>query len=209
MSVIDRLASQLGRSDEAPNQALARDLAARRDNAGIAEVAGHLWQRDQAIRSDCIKVLYEIGEIDPALIAPFAADFVRLLSDKQNRLVWGAMTALGTIASIEADAIYTQVREIEAAIERGSVITVDHGIKVLAKLAVSSPERNTALFPRLLQHLATCRSKEVPQHSESTLIAVTATNRDAFVLVLDRRMPELTASQASRVKRTIKRAHSS
>ena len=42
MSVIDKLAYSLGRRDEVPNQELARDLAAKRDKAGIREIAENL-----------------------------------------------------------------------------------------------------------------------------------------------------------------------
>jgi hypothetical protein len=206
MSTIERIAARLGRSDEVPNKALARDLAARNDAAGIAEIAAHLWDRDAATRSDCIKVLYEAAELNPALVAPHAAAFVRLLGDKQNRMVWGGMSALAEIAPVAGDALSPHVAEIRAAMARGSVIAVDAGVKTLARLAAGSPERNAALFPVLLDHLATCRAKEVPQHAESSLVAVTPANRAAFVAVLERRLPELTPAQAARVKRVVKSA---
>lgn len=207
MGAIERIASKLGRQDEAQNQELARELAEHNDAAGIAEIAAHLWDRDTAVRSDCIKVLYEVGELKPELIAPYAADFVRLLGDKQNRLVWGGMSALATIATVAADALDPYAGEIQAAMARGSVITVDTGVKTLARLAASSAERNASLFPALLAHLETCRAKEVPQHAESTLVAVTPSNRAAFVAVLERRLPDLTPPQAARLQRLIRKVH--
>ncbi len=204
MIALDRIASRLGRQDEQPNKELARDLAERGDVAGISEIAAHLWDRDNAVRSDCIKVLYEAGELKPDLIAPYAMDFVRLLGDKQNRLVWGGMSALATIAIVAADKLYPHASEIQTAIAGGSVITVDEGIKTLARLASTSPDRNAALFPALIEHLETCRSKEVPQHAESTLVAVNPANRVSFIEVLERRFPELTPPQAARIKRILK-----
>ena len=47
MSVLNRLASSIGRRDEIPNQELARDLAARKDKAGIREIAENLWNKDK------------------------------------------------------------------------------------------------------------------------------------------------------------------
>jgi hypothetical protein len=73
-------------------------------------------------------------------------------------------------------------------------------VPVLVRLVATSPERNAALVPLLLDHLARCRVKEVPQHAESTLIAVNTTNRAAFVPLLERRLPELTPAQATRVR---------
>ena len=43
MSVLDRLASSLHRRDEVPNQELARDLSAKKDKAGIREIAENLF----------------------------------------------------------------------------------------------------------------------------------------------------------------------
>lgn len=204
-SALDRIASRQGRRDEVPNQELARDLAETEDVEAIREIAAHLWDRDLHVRSDCIKVLYELGERKPELIAPYAEEFLRLLTDRQNRMVWGAMTALGTIATVAADALYPRVEEIRTAMGRGSVIAVDNGVRALARLAASAPERNAALFPVLVEHLGRCRAKEVPQHAEQIAVAVTPENRAAFVAVLERRLPELTPPQATRVRRVIKR----
>ena len=94
--------SSLGRRDEVPNQELARDLATKKDKAGIREIAENLWNKDKNIQADCIKVLYEIGYLEPKLIADYAEDFVKLLKSKNNRLVWGGMTALAEVAKVES-----------------------------------------------------------------------------------------------------------
>src|SRR4030042_687161 len=98
MSVLRRLASAKARRDEAPNKELAKDLAKRKDRAAIGELAANLKSPDPEIRSDCVKVLYETGALDPELIADYAEEFLGLLGSKNNRMVWGGMTALATIA---------------------------------------------------------------------------------------------------------------
>src|SRR5262245_21792106 len=103
MTALDRIASRQGRRDEGPNFELARELAETGDAEAISLIAEHLWDNDQNVRSDCIKVLYELGELKPELIAPYADDFLRLLADKQMRMVRGGMTALATIATAAAD----------------------------------------------------------------------------------------------------------
>jgi len=106
MSVIERISYYRGIRDEVPNQELARDLAATGNTAGVKEIAEHLWDKNANVRSDCLKVLYETGYIDPELIAPYAGDFLKLLVSKQNRLVWGAMIALSCVASLKADLLF-------------------------------------------------------------------------------------------------------
>lgn len=206
MSVLDRLACRQHRRDEIPNQELARDLVAAGDREGIAELAANLTNRDANIQSDCLKTLYEIGYLDAALIAPYAAAFVKLLRSRNNRLVWGAMIALATVAALAADELYPQVGEIQKAMADGSVITVDNGVKALAAIAAHNPAYNRELFPFLLQHLAACHPKDVPQHSENALPAVNATNKAEFIAALEDRLDDLTAAQQTRVKKTIRLA---
>jgi hypothetical protein len=204
MSVIDRIAHNLGRRDEVPNQELARQLADIEDRAGIQEIAENLWHKNTNVQSDCIKVLYEVGYLKPELIAPYAGEFVKLLSSKHNRLVWGAMIALSTVATLAADELYPQREKIIKAMDKGSVITIDGGVLVLAGIASKNPAYNQELFPYLLNHLKTCRPKDVPQHAEKTMVAVDAGNKEAFIAVLEKRLEDMSPSQTARINKVIK-----
>ncbi|WP_180320576.1 hypothetical protein [Alkalihalobacterium alkalinitrilicum] len=100
MSVISLLASQLGQSDEVPNIELAHKLAKEKNHAGIEEIIENLSCKDKKIQHDCIKVAYEIGQVKPELIGMYALNFIELLKVHNNRLVWGGMMALSTIAEV-------------------------------------------------------------------------------------------------------------
>lgn len=206
MTVLNHLASSLGRRDEVPNQELARDLAAKKDKSGIREIAENLWNKDKNIQADCIKVLYETGYIEPALIAPYAEDFVKLLRSKNNRLVWGGMIALGVVAKPGADVVFEHFNEIKKAMDSGSVITKDNGVKVLADAASAKAEYNKVIFPHLLKHLQTCRPKDVAQHSEKALSAVNTSNKTEFIKALEKRMEDLSGAGLARVKKVIREA---
>jgi len=207
MSVLNRLASSLGRRDEIPNQELARDLAARRDQAGIRETAENLWNKDKNIQADCIKALYEVGYLEPKLIADYVEDFVKLLRSKNNRLVWGGMTALAAAAKANPDAVFQHLNEIKKAKEMGSVITVDNAISTLAYTAAANEEYNKVIFPYLLKHLSGCRPKEVPQHAEKTIPAVNSSNKADFIRALEKRIEDLSGSGIARLKKVIKQVH--
>ncbi|HKY55255.1 MAG TPA: hypothetical protein VJM08_13150 [Anaerolineales bacterium] len=207
MSILNRLATSLGRRDEVPNQELARDLAAKKDKEGIGEIAENLWNNDKNIQADCIKVLYEMGRIEPKLITDYTADFVKLLRSKNNRLAWGAMTALAEVAKADPNTVFQHLDVIKKAKETGSVITVDNAISALAYTAAANKNYNDAIFPYLLKHLSSCRPKEVPQHSEKTLPAVNASNKTDFIKVLEKRIEDLSGSGLSRVKKVIKQAN--
>jgi hypothetical protein len=206
MSVLARLASSQGRRDDVPNQELARELAETRDKAAIRELVAHLQDRDRNIQSDCIKTLYEIGYLAPDLISPYAEDFLALLSSRNNRMVWGGMIALATIAALCAPFLFDHRQEIQRAIEKGSVITVDRGIRALATVAVQDDAYRRELIPYLLNHLRVCPPKDLPGRAEGVLVAVDEAHRDAFISVLEGRMPDMRPSQAKRLKKVIAKA---
>ena len=207
MSVLNRLASSMGRRDDIPNQELAQELAARKDQAGIRELGENLRNRDKNIQADCIKVLYEVGYLEPTLIAEFTEEFVRLLRNKNNRLVWGGMTALAEIAKANPAAVFQYLEEIKKAKESGSVITVDHAISTLAYTAAAREDYNQVIYPYLIKHLAGCRPKEVPQHAERTLPAINSSNKTNFLKVLEKRIEDLAGSGLTRVKKVIRQVN--
>ena len=89
MSVLDQLASAIGRNDEVPNQLLAKQITSNEDMTSVQVLVDALSNQDTAIQSACIKVLYEIGGLQPKLIAGYVNTFAELLSTRNNRLVWG------------------------------------------------------------------------------------------------------------------------
>jgi hypothetical protein len=204
MSILNKIAFHQNRRDEVPNQEVARELAQSRNQADIREIAKALWDKNPNIQSDCLKVLYELGHLAPELIADYTGDFLSLLKHPNNRMVWGGMIALSTVADLKAAEIFPHVDEIVQVMEKGSVITMDNGIKVLALVASQKDEYRKVIFPILLVHLKTCRPKEVPQHAEKSLPAVTAGNKSDFVHVLEKRLEDMSASQAARLKKIIK-----
>lgn len=204
MSVMEQIASALGRRDEVPNQRLAERIAANDDVSGVRELVQALASGAAPVRADCVKVLYEIGYRKPALVAPYVDDMLKLLTSRNNRLVWGGMITLASIAALVPRQLYARRAIIQSAIKTGSVITVDNGIKTLALVAAARPAYRRVLFPYLLDHLRTCRAKDLPQHAEHVAVAVTAGNRAAFVQVIAMRLPSQPASRVARLKRVVR-----
>ncbi len=171
------------------------------DREGIKEIASNLFNKDKNIQSGCIKVLYEAGYIKPEFISDYAGEFMKLLKSRNNRLIWGGMIALSVIAPIKSDELYNNRDKMYSVIKEGSVITVDNGIKTLAIIASKNEEYNKDIFPYLINHLKTCRPREVAQHSESIFIAVNLQNKEAFLEVLKEREVSLSSTQLVRVKK--------
>src|SRR5512135_3293474 len=205
MSALDKIAYSLNRRDEVPNQELARKLAATKDRVGIQEIAANLWNQNKNIRSDCLKVLYEIGYIAPDLIAEYVDDFLKLLQAKDNRLIWGAMIGLATIADLRTKEIWKHIDEVIGAIECGSLITVVWGVKVLSSVGAADKKYLHKIFPFLLTQLQTCLPRDVPLHAESISRLVGKSNRKEFIAVLESRQSAMTSAQLSRLKKVLKK----
>lgn len=203
MSTIEQIAYFQHRRDEAPNQELAKKLAQSRDKAGIREIADHLWDRNANVQSDCVKVLYEIGYIAPELIADYVTDFIKMIQNKNNRLVWGGMIALSTVAFIRPDECIEHLDELMNVFEAGSVITQDAGITTLAGIASAGESYSGIIFPIILAHLETCAAKYLALRAEHVLPAVKPFNQAGFVAVLVKRLPELPNPVAKRVRKLI------
>ena len=204
--MIEKLAYSLGRNDEQPNIDLAKELAETKNKKGIKEIVDGLNDRTEQIANDCIKVLYELGGMSPELISDYAENFIKLLKSKNNRLVWGSMTALSKIASLNPEPIYNSFDTIVEVYEKGSVITIDNSISVFAELVKAGKKYEGKVFPVIIHHLEKCRPKEVGQHAERAFVCINSNNAKEFRETLLKRRDELTDAQKKRVDKLLKQS---
>jgi len=204
MSALERISYYQGRRDEVPNQLLAKELVGAKDKAGIREIANNLHNDNKNIRSDCLKVLYEIGYLEPALIAGFVDEFLYLLKAKDNRMVWGAMIGLAAIACRRPKEIWASIDEVIRITESGTIITKVWGIRTLARVAAADPVYRHKIFPYLMDQIQTCIPRDVPTHAESILCAVDPENKAELMDILESRRSELTSAQSVRYKKVLK-----
>lgn len=179
MGIAARLASALGRNDERPNGELAEDLAASGNTEDVAELATLLVTGMKPARHDAIKALYELGERRPELIAPHADIFLDLLSTKDNRMLWGAMSALAALAPAAPEKLAENLDIILAAADCASVIARDKAMILLASLA-TDPRFEPVAAPRLLQRLGKSAVNQVPMYAELTAPVMHGKNLDKF-----------------------------
>ena len=201
--MIEKLACFVNKhkADEKANIELALLLCESNNQKGIEEIVAGLNAKNKDIANDCIKVLYEVGERKPLLISSYANELLQLLNSRNNRIVWGSMSALATIAEYNVDLIFDNLDIVLNAYKSGSVITVDHSITVLAKLCNGGKKYEDKVFPILIRHLETCRIKEIPQHAERMLICINEKNKDLYLKTIDSKTKYLSSNQLSRVNK--------
>ncbi len=205
MTVLNKLASSVGRRDTEPNKDLAQQIVAKNDTVAIKELVANLHNKDKNIQSDCIKVLYEIGEHKPELIAEYDKEFLELLTNKNNRLVWGAMTALDCIAAINPKGIYKNLALILKISDTGSVITKDHAIGILTKVATLKEFKDNALT-LLLDQFKIAATNQLPKYAEDAVPVITDKFKNDFIKILSSRLGDIEKdTKRNRVEKVIKK----
>jgi tRNA isopentenyl-2-thiomethyl-A-37 hydroxylase MiaE len=206
MSVLNKIAFYKERRDEVPNQELAHELARTRNATDIREIADNLWNKEPNIQSDCLKVLYELGYLAPELIAGYVDDFIRLLQHRNNRMVWGGMIALSTVAGLQADKIFPHADEIIKTMDAGSIITNDAGIKTLTEVASRKDEYHRRIVPFLLERLANSRPVDAPRYAENILVAIRDADKAEFIKIIEKWIGAASGSRLARLKKVLKQA---
>lgn len=205
INVLENLASTLGRRDEDPNIELANKIAVAKDKAAVKELVNLLDDKKKDVQNDSIKVLYEIGAIEPNLIKSYLQDFLEQLKSKNNRMVWGAMTAIDSVAATIPRDIYKAIPEILDAGERGSVIAKDHVLGILVKLSIDKKMAVDTL-PLLLEQLVNAAPNQFPMYAEKTMPVIDEAYKKQFISILEERFNELPKdSQKKRVDKLLKK----
>ena len=203
MTVLDKLASALERNDERPNVELAEALVAKPDRKAIATLADALSTGSVAVQNDAIKVLYEIGERAPELVVPHADVFLALLKSSNNRNVWGALSAIDSIASVKSKEVAAHLKDILAAADKGSVIAKDKAMSTLAKLAQAGEAK---AMPALLERLADAAPNQFPMYAELAATAVTPAHRAKLIAILEARLKTIdAAAKKARVEKVLRK----
>jgi len=203
--VLNLLSSSLGRRDEVPNQGLAQKILSINDINAIKELVSLLHHPKTAIQNDAIKVLYEIGRGNAKLISPYCNEFIALLKSKNNRMVWGTMTALSVIVNEKHDVIFKNLSSIMQAADLGSVIAKDHAAKVLTTLSQNKKYRNITL-PILIDFINTAPENQFPTYAENAMTVIEGDYKKVLLQVLESRIDKMkTPTKIVRAEKLIKK----
>lgn len=189
MPIIEFLASSQGSRSSAANIALAEEIASNGNRDAVSELIRLLKHSDRNIQGDSVKTLYETGYRNPELIASYYANFLDLLTNRNNRLVWGGMIALTTIANIRHKELFESLDLIMDTINKGSVITIDCGVEILAKLNNFDAYHNTT-DPLLMEQLLKCPIKQLPTYASKSLEHIGKHSTEGYKNIISNRLNE-------------------
>lgn len=185
-NIIHQIAHSLGRSDEEPNIRLAEKIAQTGNKADVMEAVSLLEHKASAVRSDAIKVMYEIAVRNVNLVLPFISTFIALLGHRDNRMKWGAMSALSAISNTHPAKLVDHLPVIVDAMDSGNVITRDHGIYILTNVAKIKAHHEDCV-ELLLEQLQRAPVNQVPMYAEKTATIITKPYYARFEKILTSR----------------------
>ncbi|MBP1665847.1 MAG: hypothetical protein H6Q23_707 [Bacteroidetes bacterium] len=204
MSVINLLSSSQGQKGNEANIVLAKEISASNNKGAVRELVENLSNKNKNIQSDCIKTLYEIGYIKPELMADYHGEFIKLLTSKNNRLVWGGMIALSTITDLKHAEIFDSLNIIMDTVNRGSVITIDAGVEILARLNKHAKYVNVT-EPLLMEQLWKCPIKQLPMYIEKSIASIRKEGKEIYLTLIERRKKDCdNDSQAKRLEKSFR-----
>lgn len=199
--IAQQLASALGRKDEQPNIDLAIAIVDKNDLQAIEALIELIQGKNKDYQNDSIKVLYEVGERNPKLIAECIPQFMASLNSKNNRLQWGSMAALRSLVNSKEAALFAELENLQEAANRGSVITKDNFIGILVGL-MGNPDYHDKAFDFLIKQLETCPTNQLPMYAEMAISRINQSTKIVFIDTLNARLDEI--EKESKKKRVLK-----
>ncbi len=206
MSYINKIAYYRNIRNEEPNKELAEELASSSDTIGIDEIASFLNDKNSSVASDCLAVLYHVGYVRPDLIEKFTETFLNMLDSKKNRMVWGSMIALSTIAPLKKDFLFGFYDKILKVTKEGSLITEVWGIKTIVKIISGNDEYKKVGMADIFRFVEDCRPIDFCKRVETVLEVVnTPKELEDFKTLIEEKKQELSESQLKKLNTILKK----
>lgn len=191
INIEERLSTSLGNNQGIPNVMLAEEITREEDVQSVVELARLLSEGSRDQKKSAIKVLYEIGDRQPALIADHIDVFLTQMTGLDIRLVWGSLMALSSISCVTPKPVFKCIKDICSAGDKGSIIAKDQVFKILLNLMKAEPRLIADLMPVLIDRLEISSIHQFPRYAENALATLPVRYEPLFRELLQRRLSEV------------------
>lgn len=111
-----------------------------------------LSSQDAKIKFATAKALVELAKSHPERLYPAFDSIVPILDDENSILKWCAIDAIGYLAEVDANhLIDSLLPKLFAQLRGGKMITANHAIEALGRIARARPELEPMITPVLLK----------------------------------------------------------
>lgn len=191
MNIVNHLSSSLGERTQLANQTLAQEIVRSQNHDALDQLI-KLLSTDQKtdILADTLKVLEVIGELDSQFASRGFDQILIFLNHKSNKIQWRAMSALSTIAAHHIEKLYNILPQILEIMHSGTVVTRDHGVKILLTL-YSQKNLQNEIAPLLAEQVLGAPDNQVGQYAEKWSKIVSKEHMPLLIETLGARSQEL------------------
>jgi len=208
MTIIDQLSTSQADRTQNPNKRLASKIVLANDLAAIEELVSLLQSPPNTdLLADALKVLEMIGEQDESMIIDTYSKVEPLLGHRSNKIQWRAMSVLSLIASFYKKEIYGRLTSLLDLMDSGSVITRDHGVKILIQLYMDEKYKEE-ISDLLTEQVMIAPDNQLGQYSEKWMAVIDQEDIARLIDVLEKRQPDLAnPSHQNRISRVLKKLY--
>ncbi|MFY0608134.1 MAG: hypothetical protein JXR10_15550 [Cyclobacteriaceae bacterium] len=206
MDITSRFSSTQGSREQHLNKLLAKEIVDNHEEEFIHQINKVLLSGAKLdIIADALKVIEMVGQAKPEMVKMTLSSVMKLLDHKSNKIQWRAMSALSTFGHLSLKLIYEELGKILMIMDAGSVITRDHGIKLLVAM-YQQPEWQNDLASLLEEQLLAAPDNQLGQYAEKWLEVITPAHHSRLKHILEGRLPELVSpSHQKRISRVLKK----
>ncbi len=121
------------------------------DSSLVDSIFDQLSSKNPGLKFGCAKSLLLVSEKSPGLLCPNIARIFELLDSENQILKWNAIAILGNVAAVGLKfQIRSVLPKIYGFLSGGELITANHAIAALGKIARAFPEEQETIASRLL-----------------------------------------------------------
>jgi hypothetical protein len=192
MPIQDNLAYALDRNDQEPNKLVAKQIVDGGGEKEVEELVAFIETNPkQRAQSDAILSLAYIGELSPRLLAGQVDFLIRQLTSPINRVIFGSMIGLAHTAHLQQKKLFDALPVIIDAMEVGTVVTRDHGYRIMVTLYQNDRFQDD-MFLLIQEQLMIAPSNQLGQYAERLIDVLNKTHLNSLIETLEERRMDIT-----------------
>ncbi len=191
MSIKEKLSYVKGRGDQGPNKQLAQEIVEKEGHDSIRELIALFDTKPHvAIQKDCSLTLAWIAKTNPQMMVHYTDYFLNKLGNPVNRVIWGSMITLTAIAPFQQEKLFENLPDILHAMDTGTVVTRDHGYRILITLYQNQTYQKD-VFTLILEQLTKAPSNQLGQYAERLIDVLNLSHKPELMTLLESRFEDI------------------
>ncbi len=191
MAIQDDFAFSLNKKDQGPNKALAERIVNNGGSEQLQELVDFFkTEPHKDLQKDAVLTMMYVAERSPEMLVPFVDLLLENFGSSINRVVWGSMIALGHLAHLVPDMMFTALPLIIEAMHKSTIVARDHGYRIMTKLYQTSTYKEDMFFV-LLEQIRLAPPNQLGQYAERLMEVLDISHKNKLIDALEERYIDL------------------